>query len=83
MANERQKFTCPVLTENPDRFVVGEPAYKDIWAMYKLQLRSFWTPEEIIWRQDIEDWEKKLNDDQRHFIKHILAFFAVSDGVVI
>jgi ribonucleoside-diphosphate reductase beta chain len=31
---------------------------------------------------DLVDWETKLNDDERHFIKHVLAFFAASDGIV-
>jgi ribonucleoside-diphosphate reductase beta chain len=50
--------------------------------MYKLHVASFWTAEEIDLSQDITDWKQKLNDDERHFIKHVLAFFAASDGIV-
>ena len=49
--------------------------------MYKKSVASFWTPEEIDLDQDLHDWEK-LNKDEQHFIKYILAFFAASDGIV-
>lgn len=52
-----------------------------LYKMYKQAVASFWTPEEIPFQKDIADWEK-LNDDEKHFIKHILAFFAGSDGIV-
>lgn len=42
----------------------------------------FWTAEEIDLQADLVDWNNKLNDDERHFIKHVLAFFAASDGIV-
>jgi ribonucleotide reductase beta subunit family protein with ferritin-like domain len=51
--------------------------------MYKKQLASFWTAEEIDLHQDLSDWEKKLNDGEKHFIKYVLAFFAASDGIVL
>jgi ribonucleoside-diphosphate reductase beta chain len=50
--------------------------------MYKQAEASFWTAEEIDLQQDLTDWENKLNDDEKHFIKHVLAFFAASDGIV-
>lgn len=50
--------------------------------MYKKQKASFWTAEEIDLGQDLKDWEK-LNDGEKHFIKHVLAFFAASDGIVL
>jgi ribonucleoside-diphosphate reductase beta chain len=56
--------------------------YHDIWEMYKTQQHSFWTAEEIDLAQDLTDWNEKLNDDERHFIKMVLAFFAASDGIV-
>jgi ribonucleoside-diphosphate reductase beta chain len=71
-----------ILKENPNRFVLFPLKYHDIWEMYKQQEHSFWTAEEIDLAQDITDWETKLNDDERHFIKMILAFFAASDGIV-
>lgn len=72
----------PILTENKDRFVVFPIQHSDIWHWYKKSQASFWTAEEIDLHQDIVDWEKKLTDDERYFIKHILAFFAASDGIV-
>lgn len=56
--------------------------HNDIWAFYKKSEASFWTAEEIDLGADLWDWENKLNDDERHFIKHVLAFFAASDGIV-
>ncbi len=71
----------PILKENPNRFVLFPIQHNDIWAWYKKSEASFWTAEEIDLSQDLNDWEK-LNDDERHFIKHVLAFFAASDGIV-
>jgi len=76
-----QDFVEPILRENKDRFVVFPIKYDDIWKMYKQAEASFWTAEEIDLGQDLVDWAK-LNKDERHFIKHILAFFAASDGIV-
>ena len=56
--------------------------HNDIWSFYKRAEASFWTAEEIDLEPDLFDWESKLNDDERHFIKHVLAFFAASDGIV-
>jgi ribonucleoside-diphosphate reductase beta chain len=53
-----------------------------LWKLYKQQEACFWTAEEIDLSQDISDWENKLNNDEQHFIKHVLAFFAASDGIV-
>lgn len=72
----------PILTPNDDRFVLFPIKHHDIWEEYKKQEASFWTAEEIDLHQDLHDWEHKLNDDERYFIKHILAFFAASDGIV-
>lgn len=72
----------PILRENKDRFVLFPIEHHDIWQWYKKEEASFWTAEEIDLHQDITDWKTKLNDDERHFIKHILAFFAASDGIV-
>jgi ribonucleoside-diphosphate reductase beta chain len=71
-----------ILTENPDRFVIFPIQHSDIWDYYKKSEASFWTAEEIDMSQDLIDWDEKLNDDERHFIKHVLAFFAASDGIV-
>lgn len=72
----------PILQENKDRFVLFPIKHKDMWEMYKKAEASFWTAEEIDLSPDQGDWENKLNDDERHFIKHVLAFFAASDGIV-
>lgn len=71
-----------ILQENKDRFVLFPLKYMDIWEHYKLHQHAFWSAEEIDLAQDITDWNDKLNDDERHFIKMILAFFAASDGIV-
>ena len=71
-----------ILQENKDRFVMFPLKYHDIWEMYKTQQHSFWTAEEIDLAQDLTDWNEKLNDNEQHFIKMILAFFAASDGIV-
>ena len=72
----------PILQDNPDRFVIFPIKHHDLWQWYKTSEASFWTAEEIDLSQDANDWENKLNDDERYFIKHILAFFAASDGIV-
>ena len=74
--------TEPILQENKDRFVLFPIKHNDIWAMYKKAEASFWTAEEIDLSSDLQDWEHKLNEDEKHFIKHVLAFFAASDGIV-
>jgi ribonucleoside-diphosphate reductase beta chain len=72
----------PILIENKDRFVLFPIKHRDIWEMYKKAEASFWTAEEIDLSADLTDWANKLSDDERHFIKHVLAFFAASDGIV-
>lgn len=72
----------PILQENPGRFVLFPIQHDDIWAEYKKSEASIWTAEEIDLSQDLTDWNTKLTDDEKHFIKHVLAFFAASDGIV-
>lgn len=72
----------PILKENTNRFVLFPIQHDDIWSFYKKHEASFWTAEEIDLSPDLVDWEEKLNDDEKHFIKHVLAFFAASDGIV-
>lgn len=76
------QFIEPILQDNPNRFVLFPIEHDDIWAFYKKSEASFWTAEEIDLHQDLSDWANKLNDNERHFIKHVLAFFAASDGIV-
>ncbi|MES2381813.1 MAG: ribonucleoside-diphosphate reductase small subunit [Bacteroidota bacterium] len=70
-----------LLKENKDRFVILPINYPKIWEQYKRHEASFWTAEEIDLSGDTKDWES-LNDGERHFISHVLAFFAASDGIV-
>lgn len=77
-----EKKTEKILEPNDDRFVIFPIKHDDIWQMYKEAQASNWTAEEIKLDQDLVDWREKLNDNERHFIKHVLAFFAASDGIV-
>ncbi|MBS1496507.1 MAG: ribonucleotide-diphosphate reductase subunit beta [Bacteroidetes bacterium] len=70
-----------LLKENKDRFVILPIKYPKIWEQYKKHEASFWTAEEIDLSSDMKDWNA-MNDGERHFISHILAFFAASDGIV-
>lgn len=70
-----------ILQENPNRFVIFPIQHNDIWDFYKKAVASFWTVEEVDLGKDNEHWDK-LNNNERHFISHILAFFAASDGIV-
>jgi ribonucleoside-diphosphate reductase beta chain len=71
----------PILQHNPDRFVIYPIVHDDLWKEFKRQEASFWTAEEIDLAEDRNDWIK-LKESERHFIKHVLAFFAASDGIV-
>lgn len=76
-------ITEPILSDNGCRKYTAFPIqYPDLWNMYKKAVASFWTVEEVPLGQDVIDWRDKLNDDERYFIKHILGFFASSDGIV-
>ena len=75
------EFVELILRENKNRFVLFPIQHDDIWGMYKQGVASFWTAEEIDLSQDLTDWEK-LNDGEKHFVSHVLAFFAASDGIV-
>ena len=79
---ENYSLPEPILQENPNRFVIFPIEHHDIWEMYKNQEACIWTAEEIDLSADIDDWRNNLNDNERHFVKHILAFFAASDGIV-
>jgi ribonucleoside-diphosphate reductase beta chain len=70
-----------ILEENKNRFVLFPLQHHDIWEFYKKAQASFWTAEEIDLSSDLSDWEK-LNAGEQHFVKHVLAFFAASDGIV-
>ena len=71
----------PLTSSNPDRFVLFPIRHKEVWDMYKKQVASFWTVEEVDLARDHDDW-KTMTADERHFIETVLAFFAASDGIV-
>src|SRR3954471_9935166 len=71
----------PLLEENKERFVLFPIKYPKVWEMYKRHEASFWTAEEVDLHADLKDWVS-LSDDEKHFVKHVLAFFAASDGIV-
>jgi len=72
----------PLLTENPNRYVMFPLQDQEIWQHYKKMEDCFWRTEEIDLSKDLTHWNK-LNDNEKHFIKMILAFFAASDGIVL
>lgn len=72
----------PILKDNPNRYVLFPIEHDDIWQMYKTQFAALWSAEEIDLSADVIDWKTKLNDSERYFIEHVLAFFAASDGIV-
>ncbi|XP_026203222.1 ribonucleoside-diphosphate reductase subunit M2 B [Anabas testudineus] len=71
----------PLLRENPRRFVIFPIQYPSIWKMYKQAQASFWTVEEVDLSKDLAHWDR-LKPEEKHFISHVLAFFAASDGIV-
>jgi ribonucleoside-diphosphate reductase beta chain len=78
---KRRELEEPLLKENPNRFVLFPIQHMDVWNMYKKAEASFWTAEELDLSKDLKDWEK-LTENERHFISHVIGFFAASDGIV-
>ncbi len=81
-ANTKVIPKSAILAPNDQRFVLFPIKYHQVWEMYKKHMAVFWTAEELDLVPDLNDWENKLNNDERHFISHVLAFFAASDGIV-
>ncbi len=79
---EEYSLPEPILKENPDRFVIFPIQHQELWDEYKKQQACIWTAEEIDLSADLDDWRNVLNDDEKHFVKNVLAFFAASDGIV-
>ena len=77
-----KNFTEPLLIEDDNRYVMFPIKDQDIWKMYKKQEDLFWRVDEVDLSKDRKDWNT-LNEDERHFISMILAFFAASDGIVL
>lgn len=74
--------TEPILIPNPLRFSPFPIQHPDMWALYKKAVASFWTVDEVSLAKDLDDFHNKLTDNERHFVKHVLAFFASSDGII-
>ena len=83
MTSTNNKQDEILLRENPNRFVLFPIKYGKIWEMYKKQQKSYWQAEEVKLTEDMNDWNLKLNENERYFIKNVLAFFAGSDGIVL
>ena len=79
---KEEKVVDPILTPSDNRYVLFPIKHKEIWDMYHRMIKTVWFPEEIKLSGDRDDWEHKLNDNERFFIKNILAFFACSDSIV-
>jgi ribonucleoside-diphosphate reductase beta chain len=82
MENSIYSYGEKILQENPNRFVIFPIEHPDLWDLYKKQQACIWTAEEIDLAQDLNDWRNILNEDEKYFVKNILAFFAASDGIV-
>lgn len=74
--------TEELLTETRNRYVLFPIKYSPIWEMYKTAVSVFWVPNEVDLTKDLHDWDNVLNDDEKFFIKNVLAFFASSDSIV-
>lgn len=72
----------PLLTPQPNRYTLFPVTYPDVYQMYKKAASAYWLPEEVNPETDLIHWKTKLTDNEKYFIKHILAFFAGSDGIV-
>lgn len=77
-----ERIDEPILEDNPLRFTLFPLQYPELFEYYKKAVASFWTPQEISLADDVADWTEKLSEDERYFVKHVLAFFAGSDGIV-
>tara|TARA_Y100000590_G_C15704303_1_gene1008007 strand:- start:1130 stop:2149 length:1020 start_codon:yes stop_codon:yes gene_type:complete len=82
MSNEVKDVKEILFTPKKNRYVLFPIQHESIWKAYKAQVACFWTPEEIDFQKDLDDWNK-LNKNEQHFIKNVLAFFAGSDGIVL
>jgi ribonucleoside-diphosphate reductase beta chain len=79
----RDALTEPILSEDSRRYSVFPIRDLEIFNLYKRHVASFWTSDEISMSDDVSVFETKLNDDERNFILHILAFFSQADGIVL
>lgn len=71
-----------LLSDSKNRFVLFPIKYDNIWKMYKTAVSTFWVPNEVDLTKDLDDWNNVLNENEKHFIKNVLAFFSSSDSIV-
>ncbi|MDP2516810.1 ribonucleotide-diphosphate reductase subunit beta [Photobacterium damselae subsp. piscicida] len=64
-----------------NKFSLFPIQYEEIWQAYKTHEAAFWTTEELDFAQDLADLAK-LTEGEKHFIRHVLAFFAQSEGMI-
>lgn len=83
LGNINMELNEPILTEDLNRFVLFPIKYDDMWEMYNDAIASFWTVSEVDLSEDVNDWENKLSANERHFLSHVLAFFASADNIVV
>ncbi|KAG8373026.1 hypothetical protein BUALT_Bualt12G0128100 [Buddleja alternifolia] len=82
LIEEEEEEEEPILMEQSQKYCMFPIKYPQLWEMYKKSMASFWTAEEVDLSQDVQQWEA-LSRSEKHFISHILAFFAASDGIVL
>ena len=80
--NKQGHMESIIQNTGSQRYTVFPIRYPNLWKFYKQHLATFWTVEEVKLTDDLVDWNNKLNADEKHFIKNVLAFFAASDGIV-
>jgi ribonucleotide reductase beta subunit family protein with ferritin-like domain len=85
LPSDKSIFVEPICRRDDmgSRFSLFPIEHPDLWSMYKQHVASFWTADEIDLSQDLQDWKERLNDNERHFISMVLAFFAGADGIVV
>jgi len=76
-----QDISEPLLQDLNNRFTIFPIVHEDIWNLYLTHKEAFWIVSDVDLTPDLKDWAK-LTDEEQYFIKHILAFFAASDGIV-
>ncbi|KAL3348167.1 hypothetical protein AABB24_021695 [Solanum stoloniferum] len=81
-ASVLQEEEEPILKEQSQKYCTFPIRYPQLWEMYKKAVASFWAVEEVDLSLDIQHWET-LSESEKHFLSHVLAFFAASDGIVL
>ena len=77
-----ERYGEPLLAEHSNKYSMYPITYPEVYSMYKKARASYWQPEEITLAKDMHNWNNNMNEDERHFVSYILAFFSASDGIV-